>query len=443
MTGEYSKEQQIYSLSFSTNSAYGRSFDSVPQMQEFVTNVANKVLKENKATRQFIGDDWETVWGPIVYSHNPGEFSVIADNTMGVFFSPSQKLFVIAIAGTNAKSIFDWKEEDFAVKKLVPWKSITGEGKGCISQGTHTGLDVLLHKMMDKNEKSMSMLSKLKQYISQNKISDAEVAVTGHSLGGALAPALALYMLDKRSEWDSDGMISISSYPTAGPTLGDEDFVKHYESKVKHDKSKIEKGKISYFAKYNPLDVVPKAWDKELLATIPQLYKDSIEILPRQEENTARKFIGLLAVGLTANAIVAKKYHIPYKHISPREELRGEFNKELDAKYRNDIKRLKLVLHKYLKDDNKYFSYFARFAVQAAFQHTTKYYRLLEVETFMKAYHQIITHQDSGAVRYTPEDLALQAAIGSDLKEFDLKNKNIDEETRAAYEAAQEEDDED
>jgi hypothetical protein len=144
----YTKTQIIHSFSFSSNSGFGKIFKntttcqkSYEQLQQFVRQVSKEVLSD-KTTQQYIGADWKTVWGPVVFTNDQNSSFAVADNTMGMYYSPSNNLFIIAIAGTNAISSFGWLKEDFHVNATAIWKNISGKGMGDISQGTATGLEI-------------------------------------------------------------------------------------------------------------------------------------------------------------------------------------------------------------------------------------------------------------------------------------------------------------
>lgn len=86
---------------------------------------------------------WNVVWGPSVVMQPIGP--AVAMNTMYVAQSaanPSQ--YVIAIAGTNPKSVLDWIIEDGFVHWQVPWVYAPLEARGArIALGTAIGLGIL------------------------------------------------------------------------------------------------------------------------------------------------------------------------------------------------------------------------------------------------------------------------------------------------------------
>ncbi|MEM6686776.1 MAG: hypothetical protein AAF617_13415, partial [Bacteroidota bacterium] len=305
--------QQIYSLSFSVNSASGLSWSQddcksgMIAMQRYITKVAHEVLTQ---TSDIIGN-WKAIWGPIVYANNPTSTSVHADNTMGMYYNESENTIVIAIAGTNINSPYGWFVEDFSVHKTVSWELVTGaSNSGSISKGTHIGLNILLN-MTDEDDRSL--VQALTNFLDDHAdLQNVQIAVAGHSLGGALSPTLALYLVDKKKDWDPDNRTSVGAFPTAGPTPGDEGFASYYEKQIKAKT-------IYYLSQHNSLDIVPHAWEKGDLAKIPTIYDAYIQ--QPKNANPSETLTGTLATVAALNALSSKSIAgIPvnrYKQISP------------------------------------------------------------------------------------------------------------------------------
>ncbi|MGH1384132.1 lipase family protein [Kordia sp.] len=408
--------KQIYSLSFSVNSASGLSWSQndcksgMIEMQSYVTKVAKDVLKETKG---IIGD-WKAIWGPIVYANDPTSTSVHADNTMGMYYNEEENTIVIGIAGTNINSPYGWFVEDFSVQKTVSWELVTGApNSGNISNGTHIGLNILLNMT---NKEDSSMLTALKNFLHDNShLQDVQVAVAGHSLGGALSPTLALYLVDKKNDWDPENKTSVGAFPTAGPTPGDEGFASYYEKQIAANK-------IYYLSQHNALDVVPHAWEKGDLEKIPTIYEEYIK--QPSDANPAETLTGTLATVAALNALSAKNIAgIPvnrYKQISPSTTLQGSFNTTIDDKISKKLKYIRLVLPLALGKYAAYLRNLVRFAAQAGTQHVTAYYSLLDVETFMDAYKEILNNnKPSGLVIHEPYEQAVKSIAKIDLKKID------------------------
>ncbi|WP_298427753.1 hypothetical protein [uncultured Kordia sp.] len=433
----YNKTQIIHSLSFASNSAFKKVFEdestckkSYEKLQNFVTEVSKKVFLD-ETIKKLIGDDWETVWGPVVYSHDHNSSFAVADNTMGAYYSKSQNLFVIAIAGTNSISSYGWIQEDFHVNKTAVWKDISGKGYGDISQGTATGLNILRNTMKYKNK---NLLTGLKDFIIRNDVKLAEVAVTGHSLGGALSPALALYLSDKQSEWDPKKTMNISTYPTAGPTIGvhkvyswpsgetGKSFTDYFEEQIK-------KNRIKCFGIKNSLDIVPLAWNRTDLATIPSLYKN--EDKDKNIEDVSFGNAALIAVlnlfKKSNKTSEARKQYI-YKHIKGIELKKGTFDDKIDNIIKDKFKLLKGITKLY---NSKYIpkslhssignlENITRFFGQAAYQHTTAYAKLLNIEVFLNEFTTII-NSDS-ATDKEQHDTQMVIEMANEALGFDINS---------------------
>jgi hypothetical protein len=214
---------------------------------------------------------WNVVWGPAVVQQPIGP--AYAMNTMYVAQSaatPSQ--YAIAIAGTNPKSILDWIIEDGFVAWQVPWVYALLEAPGAkMALGTAIGLAIL------QNMKPSSDVpgggSTLVDFLATITKNPVQIAVVGHSLGGALAPTVALWLADTQgflSPWDPHKNATLSSLPTAGPTAGNSAFATYSGKKLG--------ARLTPY--YNTLDVVPHAWQASMLQEIPSLYVPNIPDLP-------------------------------------------------------------------------------------------------------------------------------------------------------------------
>jgi hypothetical protein len=94
------------------------------------------------------------------------------------------------------------------------------------------------------------------------------VVVAGHSKGGALAPALALWLEEARASgavaerWDTNGSAQVSCYAFAGPTPGNAAFAARVGRMLG----------ARYQHLRNANDVVTHAWQDDELRAIPGLY---------------------------------------------------------------------------------------------------------------------------------------------------------------------------
>jgi hypothetical protein len=154
--------------------------------------------------------------------------------------------------------------EDFGVHTTVTWQTVVGAevmlpsryAKAAISAGAFAGLTALLGMVgVMADGSNATMLGALQGFLA-NVPAGANVAIAGHSLGGALSPVLALYMRNLQS-WNAGGNVTmIGAWPTAGPTPGESNFVAYYASIVGQTLASGQAG-LSYTSKYNSLEVIP------------------------------------------------------------------------------------------------------------------------------------------------------------------------------------------
>jgi len=170
---------------------------------------------------------WKVVWGPAVYT-TPG--ALYQDNLM--FVAQNQvdtTQFAIAVRGTNRSADIDWMMEDFDIFDMMNWPPGTPPSPAGprISESTSIGLQVLLGMQGAPTSNAMTLLEFLKTQTS----SAINVCVTGHSLGGCLAPTLALYLKEQQTAWDQSGDSNVSTISFAGPTAGNSEFATYSDSR--------------------------------------------------------------------------------------------------------------------------------------------------------------------------------------------------------------------
>ena len=365
-TPTYNVKQQVAAFTFSVNSAADLSFASLADMQAYVTKISNVNLADT-VIQGMLGSDWTPVWGPVVWI-NPAQqgTSLTADNTMACYYSPSQNLFVIAIAGTNPTSMFDWEKEDFDISSMVAWNTISpGSGSsstsGYISTGSSNGMNILLGMTAG----GTSLLNALQSYIQTNKITGSTIAIGGHSLGGALAPCLGLYLFDNLATLQLTGQ-NIAVYAYAGPTPGEQVFAKYYNGRINGTT-------FAYSSQFNTIDVVPMGSVLADLATIPNIYGSNISF----GDTPVNTFTGIIATGLQLASLEGGfSSGAPYTQVSTNlTSFTGAFNSDVYTNCSSKVAAL-LADTKYLGVSSTYLSElggFVSFLYQAAAQHGPAY----------------------------------------------------------------------
>ncbi|TRX32385.1 lipase family protein [Flavobacterium sp. ZT3R18] len=339
------KKQQVIAVLSTLSNCNQNGYEiSEAALQEKATTRITAALKDSTLTK-FIGN-WELVWGPCLKNSiikktltnpNPKHLGqYVTDNTMYVAKSqdpedPTKTLYVVAVAGTNAISGFGWKDEDGRVLKMIDWKGVPNAK---ISQGSSDGLDILL-KMNDNNKSLLQFLST----IDLNK--NVEIATCGHSLGGALSPLVALKLVEMK-ETNKFFNLTVSCYPSAGPTSGNAELARYAEEKLANN----------YHSVINNYDIVPHAWNVGDLKRIPKLYSSA-------------EYGNLKLSPVLTNDIAAISLLIKLKNYT-RINNGKEFTFDGKPKTPNDQPLDSVIIPMMSKINQPFFH-------QAAYQHTTVY----------------------------------------------------------------------
>ncbi len=248
-----SQRQQMATLSFL---AYlGEDLKGADEkVEEALVPCMQRALSEHRLVA-----GWSLVWGPAVYKFSGAKLD---DNMMYVVQNTKDPAhFAIVLRGTNAKAILDWLLEDFDVHAQVTWEYGPLPTEAKISKATSEGL-LKLQTMTPEIEPGQGQTLTAFLTAQSKAHSSLRIDVTGHSLGGALAPTLALWLADTQADWAS-GSVQLKVYPLAGPTPGNLEFATYYDSRLGPHTDRM----------HNPKDVVPLTWNVEALETIADLYE--------------------------------------------------------------------------------------------------------------------------------------------------------------------------
>ena len=261
-TPTYSQNQTVFALSAFSN--LGSTITGT--VDQIETALGNTIDTQLLNFRPEIGT-WSVVWGPAVFQA-PG--SIRVDNVMYVAKggpdTATDGQLVVAIAGTDPYSAFDWLIEDGLVSTLAPWP--TGSpppgSSPQLSLATFFALSVL--KTLRAGPRQPGSGTSVVDLLTTGMPGSPLITVTGHSLGGALSPAFALWLSDTKGQWDPAGRSKIACLASAGPTSGNGDFASYFDSQLGTVTTRY----------WNAIDVVPHAWQASDIAAIPNLYAPDI-----------------------------------------------------------------------------------------------------------------------------------------------------------------------
>ncbi len=260
-TSPFSLQQKVFTLSWLLNGAMGKR-GRIAALEAHLVARINASLTDPLMT-SYIGG-WQIIWGPVVFeSTGPlGGPSHVADNTMAVFKGTDggNPVIVVAIAGTNYLSLFGIGRED-----IVGPAPVAFSGDAWIAAGTHRGVGIL-EAMKDPGGRGA-----LQPFLESQASAGTTLIFTGHSLGGALSPSLALDLAVNK-HFDLTRWAKVYVYPTAGPTPGNQAFSDLF---ARTFPPVPPTGSAAPFNAWNmdiinPLDIVPRAW--AALSTLPGLY---------------------------------------------------------------------------------------------------------------------------------------------------------------------------
>lgn len=260
----YTKQQIM--LTFSYMAYFGFTLEGADKKNaEIILTKFNEALKTWKP----IKNQWEVVWGPAVFALPGTKFDDSLMYAVRNIEDPSQ--YVIAIRGTNPVSLPNWVIWDFQAKNLKDWpfgnppKALAPK----ISESTNFGL-VILQGL--RPESGMPGAKKtVLEFLNNELGSDgkADICITGHSLGGALSPTMALWLKDIQGAELSEN-VNISTVAFAGPSAGNEDFAEYSDQRLGDQCDRIA----------NSLDIVPHAWNTKTLKKLYCLYFPLVPSLP-------------------------------------------------------------------------------------------------------------------------------------------------------------------
>ncbi len=249
----YNIHQQVLGLSLHSNHIGGKT-GSLKALQDEINKALPKLISR-------LGT-WKVAWGPVVWKNATSTDNEGPDNVWYVAYNGADT-YVVAIAGTATSSKYDWLQEDGAVDTVVdllawiksgldkPFESLKHVNDGdaaYISSGTALGLNALLNNAPQSTSLGGST-ALLADFLGALPTT-SKIIFTGHSLGGALSPALAVTLSNSRLTNVPKG--NVFTYPSAGPSIGNARFVALFEE--------------AFPATPNPLDY--QSWNRNLVNTL-------------------------------------------------------------------------------------------------------------------------------------------------------------------------------
>ena len=177
---------------------------------------------------------WQVAWGPALNADRSNLAYAARNSETGQL--------AVSIRGSDFSFWLNWIE-DLAAIRLVPYDQFvsTASYTAQIAFGTAVGLRQVLG-MQDGTKSLETFLTATPE--------GTPILITGHSLGGCLASALAPCV----ANWVGSAS-GLSIYTIAAPSPGNADFAAYYNTLFT-----LPSGHTTAFRFFNSLDVVPNAW---------------------------------------------------------------------------------------------------------------------------------------------------------------------------------------
>ena len=255
------------------------TLSTLAYVDENRTATQQQMISEIDAGLEEAGyEAWRVIWGPALNADRSNLAYAARNSVTGQL--------AVSIRGSDFSFWLNWIE-DLAAIRLVAYDQFVASATETaqIAFGTAIGLRQILG-MRDGTTSLESFLTAAPE--------GTPILITGHSLGGCLASALAPCV----ANWVGSAS-SLSVYTIAAPSPGNADFTDYYNALFTN-----QSGQSTAFRFFNSLDVVPNAWAS--LATVETYYPplvacspDITKIIGRAETAVAGKYcqLGEVAVG--------------------------------------------------------------------------------------------------------------------------------------------------
>jgi hypothetical protein len=210
-----------------TSAAERPSGETLAQQQQRILNGLNSLLANTQLATQ---GQWKVTW--LALTQDRANLAYIAINS-------TTNQVAVCLRGTVVSSLVDVME-DLEVGTLLPF------GAGNISQGSMKAFTEVTSAVNVLGNSPTTLLQEIQSLVSASS-SALTIYVTGHSLGGALATTVGVWLSQQTLSTSTPPTIQVVTF--AGPTAGDSSFA-----------SQVNGLSPAPVLVINQYDAIPQAW---------------------------------------------------------------------------------------------------------------------------------------------------------------------------------------
>jgi hypothetical protein len=250
-TTAYSDVQTMMALA-AVAATEGLRSDPVETQESYIQNAINGQLAA-------LTLPWKLIW--VGLTTDLANLLYIAQSTA------DSNVFAVSIRGTLPGDAID-KSEDGDVSSTVSLPFTINNQTGTVSAGSSQAFSEVTGAVYNASGSPLTGKN-LKDALSQlvsSATATPTIYVTGHSLGGAVASMLGLYLATAVSWTKYQPVFQV--YTFAAPTAGLKDFADLFDATFKSDSNT----QNSAWRVYNVWDVVPTAWVEATLDAVKSWY---------------------------------------------------------------------------------------------------------------------------------------------------------------------------
>ncbi|HEX6747793.1 MAG TPA: lipase family protein [Longimicrobium sp.] len=244
-TQGYSQTEAQEMMTLSSIAYAGENTGSYQQIQQ--------AIESELAASSVVGPYFQLVWLGITPDFSNLMY-VARDNR-------ETARFAVVVRGTDWNFLTDWKE-DFDVIDKHDWPTASPPNPRIyVAQGSWDGMTDLLatqSNLFNMTPPAIPQPSNMITLFMAEALwntydTDVDIFVTGHSLGGAMATVIGLWLADTASTWVlRPNKVNFKTYTFAAPTVGNQDFVNYYNGQTANPQVQWQAYRV-----YNEQDAIP------------------------------------------------------------------------------------------------------------------------------------------------------------------------------------------